>query len=54
MSDNFRVSAVALNFRSTPVVALDNRIAVFPEGKVVEPLSGVATDNGWLVLTDIC
>lgn len=53
MSNNFRVSAAALNFRSTPEVALDNRIAVLPQGKIVERLSGDATDHWWQVSTTI-
>lgn len=53
MSTEFRVKAAALNLRSTPGVNPNNRIAVLPQGQLVNKLSESGVGNWWEVSTTI-
>jgi Bacterial SH3 domain len=49
MATQFRVAATALNLRSTPRVEPTNRVAVLPQGTIVEKLSETAAADWWEV-----
>jgi hypothetical protein len=46
---DYRVVATALNLRSTPEVAPTNRLAVLPQGTIVEKLNDTAVADWWAV-----
>lgn len=52
MTEQFRVVPTALNLRRSPRVTSGNRIAVLPEGTLVEKL-GDAADGWWHVRTSL-
>lgn len=52
MPEQFRVVPLALNLRRTPGVSTVNRIAVLPEGTIVDKL-GDAGDGWWRVRTTL-